>query len=81
VIPLERYWFFPFIASREGPVLHLRGWREKKEKNKKRGKVVPSRAVPLSLPMGPDDPVDDGDIPALQPRLPPVTCEGVVAQS
>jgi hypothetical protein len=32
----ERYWSFPFIASREGPVIYQKGWREKKERKKER---------------------------------------------
>jgi hypothetical protein len=49
--PQERYWSFPFIASREGPVIHQRGCRERKEKNKKREKGDQSCIVPLPLPM------------------------------
>jgi hypothetical protein len=75
----ERYWSFPFIASREGPVIHERGWKEKKEKNKREEMVPWSCVVPLPLSVGPDDPVDDGDIPTLQPCLPPVLCTGVTS--
>jgi hypothetical protein len=39
MIPSERYWSFPFIALRKGPVIHQRGWREKKEKKKREGRV------------------------------------------
>jgi hypothetical protein len=37
--PPERYWTFPFITPREGPVIQQREWREKKEKNKKEREV------------------------------------------
>jgi hypothetical protein len=43
--------------------------------------VARSYVVPLPLPVSPDGPVDDGDIPTLEPCLPPVLCTGVVGQS
>jgi hypothetical protein len=43
--------------------------------------VSRSCVVPLPLPAGPDGPVDDGDIPMLQPCLPPVPSMGVMGQS
>jgi hypothetical protein len=43
--------------------------------------VPQSCIVPLPLLVGPDGPVDDGDIPTLQPCLPPVLCTGVAGQS
>jgi hypothetical protein len=63
MIPLERYCSFPFIASREGPVIHQRGWKEKKEKNKREERVPWSCVVPLPLLVGHDGLVDDVDIP------------------
>jgi hypothetical protein len=79
MIPSERYWSFPFIALREGLVIHHKGWREKKKKNKRERRVSQSCTVPLPLPVGPDGPVDVGDIPMLQPCLPPVPRVGVMA--
>jgi hypothetical protein len=51
--PPERYWSFPFIASREGPVIHQRGWREKKEKNKRERGGVPELCCSPSPASGP----------------------------
>jgi hypothetical protein len=72
-----------FYSSRERPVIHKRGWKKekKKEKNKREEKEFRRGVVLLPLPVGPDGPIDDGDLPTLPPSLPSVLCTGVMGQS
>jgi hypothetical protein len=80
VIP-QKVLALPFYSFK-GRVSHTPERMEREEReNKREGGVSQSCIIPLPLPVDLDGPIDDWDIPMLQPCLSPVPCVGVMGQS